>query len=63
MAVPEMSKAVPAIVSVIFIGLGFSTGTTVGFFYLRSTLDENPNGYWFNMGTYFGFLILPFLVL
>ena len=55
---PNMSGKVLIIAGLLFLTTGIYLKKTVGLFYRKVELDENPFGYWFNIGQAAGFVLL-----
>ena len=59
---PEMKRAILTLVGLIFFIAGVVMKVSVGLFYRKAALKDNAQGYWFNMGTFTGFMFLSWIV-
>jgi hypothetical protein len=59
---PESKSILLSLVGLIFFVMGVIMKVSKGVVYRKCDVENNPTGYWFNMGTFVGFILLPWVV-
>jgi len=63
MVSPEITSFALILPGFIFLCSGLYFKISIGMFYRKAELEENPFGYWFNMGQAFGFIVLGIFII